>query len=124
MSWETFKQNILRVANNPQSINDIDIVAKTYATEYDAAVKRGGDTVNSVPIKKGNFSAMEQIFKSALQKGLSSTEPYDLVGEMEVRRSVVNSVQIQFAMHHLKLKTPRNVSVLSIVKTKRLITIA
>ena len=82
MSWETFKQNILRVANNPQSINDIDIVAKTYATEYDAAVKRGGDTVNSVPIKKGNLSAMEQIFKSALQKGLSSTEPYDLVGEM------------------------------------------
>jgi len=82
MSWETFKQNILRVANNPQSINDIDIVAKTYATEYDAAVKRGGDTVNSVPIKKGNLSAMEQIFKSALQKGLTSTEPYDLVGEM------------------------------------------
>jgi hypothetical protein len=82
MSWETFKQNILRVANNPQSINDIDIVAKTYATEYDAAVKRGGDTVNSVPIKKGNLSAMEQIFKSALQKGLASTEPYDLVGEM------------------------------------------
>jgi hypothetical protein len=82
MSWETFKQNILRVANNPQSINDIDIVAKTYATEYDDAVKRGGDTINGISIKKGNLSAMEQIFKSALQKGLSSTEPYDLVGEM------------------------------------------
>ena len=82
MSWEIFKQNVLRVANNPQSINDIDIVAKTYATEYDAAVKRGGDTVNSVPVKTGNLPVMEQIFKSALQKGLSSTEPYDLVGEM------------------------------------------
>jgi hypothetical protein len=82
MSWETFKQNILRVANNPQSINDIDIVAKTYATEYDAAVKRGGDTVNGIPIERGNVQIMEQIFKSALEKGLSSTEPYDLVGEM------------------------------------------
>ena len=82
MSWEIFKQNVLRVANNPQSINDIDIVAKTYATEYDAAVKRGGDTVNGIPIEIGNVEIMEQIFKSALQKGLSSTEPYDLVGEM------------------------------------------
>ena len=82
MSWETFKQNILRVANNPQSINDIDIVAKTYATEYDDAVKRGGDTINGIPIQRGNVQIMEQIFKSALQKGLSSTEPYDLVGEM------------------------------------------
>jgi hypothetical protein len=82
MSWETFKQNILRVANNPQSIDDIDIVAETYANEYDAAVKRGGDTINGVPIQRGNVQIMEQIFKSALQKGLSSTEPYDLVGEM------------------------------------------
>ena len=82
MSWEIFKKNVLRMMNNPQSINDIDIVAKTFATEYDDAVKRGGDTVNSVPIKKGNLSAMEQIFKAALQKGLTSTEPYDLVGEM------------------------------------------
>ena len=82
MSWEIFKQNVLRVANNPQSINDIDIVAKTYATEYDNAVKRGGDTVNGIPIEIGNVEIMEQIFKSALQKGLSSTEPYDLVGEM------------------------------------------
>jgi hypothetical protein len=82
MSWETFKQNVLRVANNPQSINDIDIVAKTYATEYDDAVKRGGDSINGIAIERGNVDIMEQIFKSALQKGLSSTEPYDLVGEM------------------------------------------
>lgn len=82
MSWETFKQNILRVANNPQSIDDIDIVAETYANEYDAAVKRGGDTINGIAIQKGNLEIMKQIFKSALQTGLSSTEPYDLVGEM------------------------------------------
>jgi GH24 family phage-related lysozyme (muramidase) len=82
MSWEIFKQNVLRVANNPQSIDDIDIVAETYANEYDAAVKRGGDTVNLVSVKTGNVEAMKQIFKAALQKGLTSNVPYDLVGEM------------------------------------------
>jgi hypothetical protein len=82
MSWETFKQNILRVANNPQSIDDIDIVAETYANEYDAAVKRGGDNLNLVSVKTGNVEAMKQIFTAALQKGLTSDVPYDLVGEM------------------------------------------
>jgi hypothetical protein len=82
MSWEIFKQNVLRVANNPQSIDDIDIVAETYANEYDAAVKRGGDTVNLVSVKTGNVEAMKQIFRAALQKGLTSNVPYDLVGEM------------------------------------------
>jgi hypothetical protein len=82
MSWEIFKQNVLRVANNPQSINDIDIVAETYANEYDAAVKRGGDTVNLVSVKTGNVEVMKQIFRAALQKGLTSNVPYDLVGEM------------------------------------------
>jgi len=82
MSWEIFKQNVLRVANNPQSIDDIDIVAETYANEYDAAVKRGGDNLNLVSVKTGNVEAMKQIFTAALQKGLTSNVPYDLVGEM------------------------------------------
>jgi hypothetical protein len=82
MSWEIFKNNILAKANNPESIKDIDTVAKLYATEYDACMKRGGDTINRVALKKGNIEIMEQLFKAALQKGLSSTTPYDLVGEM------------------------------------------
>jgi hypothetical protein len=82
MSWEIFKNNILAKANNPESIKDIDTVAKLYATEYDACMKRGGDTINRVALKKGNTEIMEQLFKAALQKGLSSTTPYDLVGEM------------------------------------------
>ena len=82
MSWEIFKQNILRLANNPETIKDIDIVAKTFAIEYDSAVKRGGDTLHKVGVKKGNIEAMEALFKAALLKGLSSTTPYDLVGEM------------------------------------------
>lgn len=82
MSWEIFKQNILVRANNPDSIKDIDTVAKLWATEYDACIKRGGDTLNKVAIKKGNVEIMEQLFKAALLKGQSTTTPYDLVGEM------------------------------------------
>ena len=82
MSWELFKQNILRLSNNPDRIPDIGTVARTWAREYDAAVRRGFDTVNGVTIKTGNVQIMEQLFKAALQKGLTSKGPYDLVGEM------------------------------------------
>lgn len=82
MSWDIFKQNVLRVMRNPDAINNIDLVAKTFAIEYDAAIRRGGDVVNGVSIKTGNIQLMEQLFKAALQKGLTSTQPYDLVGEM------------------------------------------
>jgi hypothetical protein len=82
MSWQTFKDNILKLSNNTDSINDIDLVAKTYATEYDAAIKRGKDTIHQVSLQKGNVDAMQQLFKAALQKGLTSTTTYDLVGEM------------------------------------------
>lgn len=82
MSWDIFKQNILRVANNPDGISDIDSIAKLYATEYDAAIKRGSDTLNHISVKEGNIEAMQSLFKAALLKGQSSTTPYDLVGEM------------------------------------------
>jgi hypothetical protein len=82
MSWELFKNSILVRANNPESIKDIDTIAKLWANEYDACMKRGGDTINRVALKKGNKEIMEQLFKAALQKGLTSTTPYDLVGEM------------------------------------------
>ncbi len=82
MSWETFKQNILRVANSPEGISDIDVVAESYAKEYDAAVKRGFDRTHSIPLVSGNVELMKTLFKSALQKGLTASQPYDLVGEM------------------------------------------
>jgi hypothetical protein len=82
MSWDTFKKNIIDFSKNPDSISNIDIVAKKYAQEYDAAIKRGKDTINGVSLKKGNVDILETLIKLALQKGLSSTGPYDLVGEM------------------------------------------
>jgi hypothetical protein len=82
MSWQIFKDNIVRMSDNPDAISDIDTVAKTYAREYDAAIKRGKDTIEGVSLQKGNVEIMESLFKAALQKGLTSTGPYDLVGEM------------------------------------------
>jgi LAS superfamily LD-carboxypeptidase LdcB len=82
MSWQIFKDNIVKMSDNPDAIPDIDTVAKTYAREYDAAIKRGKDTIEGVSLQKGNVEIMEALFKAALQKGLTSTTPYDLVGEM------------------------------------------
>jgi hypothetical protein len=82
MSWEIFKQNILRVANNPEGISDISVIAELYAKEYDAAVKRGFDKQHKIPLVSGNVEIMKQLFASALQKGVNSSQPYDLVGEM------------------------------------------
>ena len=82
MSWETFKQNILRVANSPEGISDINVVAELYAKEYDAAVKRGFDRQHKIKLVSGNVEMMKQLFISALQKGVNSSTPYDLVGEM------------------------------------------
>jgi hypothetical protein len=82
MSWEIFKRNILNVANSPEGIPDIDTIADLYAKEYDAAIKRGGDSINNVSVKRGNVDTMRQLFKAALQKGLNSKVGYDLVGEM------------------------------------------
>jgi len=70
MSWETFRRNILNVADNPDGIPDIDTIAELYATEYDAAIKRGGDVINNVSIKRGNVQAMKQFFRAALEKGV------------------------------------------------------
>lgn len=82
MSWQSFKNNMVSFYDKPENISDIDKVAKKWADEYDAVIKSGGDTINKIKIQSGNKANMELLFKSALQKGLSSTEPYDLVGEM------------------------------------------
>ena len=82
MSWEIFKQNMLRTLNSPESLTDLDVVADKWAKEYDAAVKRGFDTINQVALKKGNVEIMKQLIKLALLKGQTSQTQYDLVGEM------------------------------------------
>lgn len=81
MSWEVFKQNVLRQVT--PGVTDIDTVANIYATEYDNAIKSGYDTVNKQTVKESTgFQFMKSLFKFALERGMSSTEPYDLVGNM------------------------------------------
>jgi hypothetical protein len=80
MSWQQFKDNVLKQVS--EGVADTDTVASIYATEYDSAIKRGYDKINKISIETGNVATMKQLFKSALEKGLQSTEPYDLIGEM------------------------------------------
>ena len=82
MSWEVFKQNILNTVTNPESISSTDAVADLYATEYDAAIKRGADILFQSKMKTGNVQSLKLLIKSALDGGVSQKEPYDLVGEM------------------------------------------
>ncbi len=82
MSWALFKANILKYSNNPNSLPDLRSVARLWTKEYDAAIKRGYDTVNFVKVKKGNTELMEELFYACLLKGQSSKQPYDLVGEL------------------------------------------
>ena len=80
MSWQQFKDNVLRQVSD--GVTDTDTVANIYATEYDNAIKSGADTINKLSVEQGNVNMMKQLFKAALDKGLDSTEPYDLIGEM------------------------------------------
>jgi hypothetical protein len=81
MSWQQFKDNVLRQVT--PGVSDIDTVANIYATEYDNAIKRGYDTQNNQTVREStNFELMKSMFKMALQKGQSSKDPYDLVGNM------------------------------------------
>jgi hypothetical protein len=82
MSWQLFKDNILRSANSPESIQSIEQIANLYATEYDNAIKRGTDTLNKIPLIKGEVELMKELFTMAMYTGQSSLVPFDLVGAM------------------------------------------
>jgi hypothetical protein len=82
MSWSIFKSNILRYASNPKLIENSDMVAEMYAREYDSAIKRGRDVINQISIQRGNYSAMESLFKVAFKSGNLSTAPYNLIGAL------------------------------------------
>ena len=82
MSWTLFKVNILRKTNiiNQNNISD---VAKIWADEYDAAVKRGKDFIHLESVQTGNKLLMESLFRIALLKGLATPpgQNFSLVNE-------------------------------------------
>jgi hypothetical protein len=82
MSWQQFKDNIVRIANQPENIPSTEFVANLYATEYDLAIKRGYDLNYGFGIVSGSIELMKTSFKAALDKGVTTNGPYDLVAEM------------------------------------------
>jgi len=82
MSWKQFRDNVLRVVSDPSKIASTQQVADIFATEYDACIKKGGDSVNKIRVKTGNVDLMKIIFNLELQNGLTHTNPYQLVTNM------------------------------------------
>jgi hypothetical protein len=82
MSWKQFRDNVLRVVSDPSKIASTQQVADVFANEYDACIKRGGDTVNKIRVINGNIELMKLSFNSELQNGLTQTTPYQLVTNM------------------------------------------
>jgi len=83
MSWGLFKRNVLRKTNPNFNTLDVNKVAKIWADEYDAAVKRGRDLLNQESINRGNKQIMETLFRVALLKGLATPpgQDFSLVNE-------------------------------------------
>lgn len=78
MSWGLFRRNILRQTNpNRNPSLDINQVATIWATEYDAAVKRGKDFINLESVQTGNVEIMKTLFRAALLKGLTTPPGVD-----------------------------------------------
>lgn len=83
MSWQTFKDNMKRVMDSPQSIGGIEDFAKTFADSYDSAVKQGGDLLFRVPLQRGNKDLLELYIKLALWKGVNSLDDkFNLINEI------------------------------------------
>lgn len=67
--WSIYKVNILRVCQSMQYKNNPSGFANYLALEYENALRRGGDTLNGVPILKGNRQLFVSILLAGLTKG-------------------------------------------------------
>ena len=66
MSLNVFKTQLLRyMQTEPETSDDF---AEFLTAQYDAAVKRGYDTLNLVPIQTGNTNTMEAVLKALFKK--------------------------------------------------------
>lgn len=66
MSLDIFKQNMLSYMQNQRGIGSYADYAKKLTQEYDAACKRGFETVNGIKIQQGNTELMESMVTSAM----------------------------------------------------------
>ena len=73
MSLDIFKQNMLSYMQNQNGIGSYSDFAKKLTQEYDAACKRGFESVNQIKIQKGNTELMESIITSVLANALQQS---------------------------------------------------
>jgi hypothetical protein len=72
--WAIYRANVLRALINRTYSSDTERFAEFIAKQYDACMRRGGDTIWGVPVANGNVKAMADVIKNALQKGLSNPQ--------------------------------------------------
>ena len=65
MSFTTFKQQMNNYMTNQDGIGAYADFAKKITQEYDMCIKRGFQTVNSIPIAAGNTAGMEAMVITA-----------------------------------------------------------
>ena len=70
--WAIYKVNMLRKMSSGAFAKDIDGFAISFADEFDACIKRGGDLVNGCNVVNGNKQALILGIKDALKKGQSA----------------------------------------------------
>ena len=70
MSLDIFKQNMLSYMQNQRGIGSYEDYAKKLTQEYDAACKRGFETINGIVVQQGNTELMESMVVSAMATAL------------------------------------------------------
>ena len=68
MSWSVFKSSLLISMQSNAYGNDIIGFAKNFTNLYDATIKTGGDTMNKIPLSKGNKELMESTLITLLNQ--------------------------------------------------------
>lgn len=88
MSFTTFKQQMNNYMTNQDGIGSFGDFAKKITQEYDLAIKRGFQTVNSIPISAGNTAGMENLVNIACTVALSKTGGLHTFGD-DIGKGVV-----------------------------------
>ena len=72
MSWNTFKSSLLPLMQNNAYGDSLDKFAASFTQAYDIAIKSGGDSLNKVPLVKGNKVLMQQTLVNLLKQTQTS----------------------------------------------------
>ena len=88
MSFQIFKQSMLSYMSNQESIESYNDFAAKITKEYDMCIKRGLQTINQIPIQKGNNNLMETLVKVACATALGKKSGLHTFGD-DIGKAVV-----------------------------------